>query len=88
MELPFGAGVAEATPEIKSRGEAALLIGIMSLVHVLLCVDLKQAIGRLMLPGCIEQAPMDIRVTWGAYSVLQSAWRAASAQGARKSQRK
>ena len=56
MELLVGAGVDEATPEIKSRGEGAFLIGIMSLVHVLLGVDRKQAIGGLTLPDDMEQA--------------------------------
>ncbi|MDC1295382.1 hypothetical protein N8077_03480 [Myxococcota bacterium] len=44
-ELLVGAGVDEAAQEIKSRGEAAFLIGTMLLVHVLLDVDRMQAIG-------------------------------------------
>ena len=50
MELMVGAGVEEATPEIKARGEMAFLVGIMSLVHVLLGVDRSSAISDLVLP--------------------------------------
>ena len=56
MELLVGAGVEGATPEIKARGEAAFLVGIMSLVHVLLGVDRKQAIAGLTLPDDMAQA--------------------------------
>ncbi len=50
MELMVGAGTDEATREIKSRGDIAFLVGIMSLVHVLLGVDRKKAISGLVLP--------------------------------------
>ncbi|MGB0619806.1 MAG: EAL and HDOD domain-containing protein [Myxococcota bacterium] len=50
MELMVGSGTDEATREIKSRGDIAFLVGIMSLVHVLLGVDRKKAISGLVLP--------------------------------------
>ncbi|MBB83134.1 MAG: hypothetical protein CL931_04910 [Deltaproteobacteria bacterium] len=56
MELMVGAGAEEATREIKSRGEIAFLVGIMSLVHVLLGVDRKKAISGLVLPEEMGQA--------------------------------
>lgn len=65
MELLVGAGVDEATQEIKSRGEAAFLIGTMLLVHVLLGVDRMQAIGGLTLPDDMEQALNGYQVEMG-----------------------
>ena len=50
MELLTGAGAEGATREIKSRGDLAFLVGIMSLVHVLLGVDRSSAISGLVLP--------------------------------------
>lgn len=59
MELMVGAGVDGASPETKSRGEAAFLTGILSLVHVLLGVDRKTAISGLMLPEDMNNALLD-----------------------------
>ncbi len=56
MELLTGAGAEQATPEVKSRGEMAFLVGIMSLVHVLLGVDRSVAIGGLTLPDEMQAA--------------------------------
>lgn len=78
MELLVGAGVDEAAQEIKSRGEAAFLIGTMLLFHVLLGVDRRQPIGGLTLPDDMEQALNGYRLRWGACSALRSAWAAAS----------
>ena len=46
-------------PIVKDRGEAAFLVGILSLVHVLLGVDQKSAIAGLTLPDDIAKALSD-----------------------------
>lgn len=56
MELLVGAGGEDANPEVKARGEVALLVGIMSLVNVLLGVDRKAAISGLTLPDDMQLA--------------------------------
>lgn len=56
MELLAGGGVGGASPETKSRGELAFLVGIMSLVHVLLGLDRDKAIGGLSMPPEMSQA--------------------------------
>ncbi len=43
-------------PEVKDRGEAAFLVGILSLVHVLLGVDQETAIAGLTLPQDMANA--------------------------------
>ncbi|GEM_PF-3929920 len=58
MEMLVGAGIEEAAPEIKARGEVAFLIGIMSLVNVLLGVERKKAISGLVLPDDMSRALM------------------------------
>ena len=55
MELLALSGGSEGA-EAKDRGEAAFLVGILSLVHVLLGVDRKAAIAGLTLPDEINRA--------------------------------
>jgi EAL and modified HD-GYP domain-containing signal transduction protein len=55
MEL-ISLGSGEADAAAKDRGEAAFLVGILSLVHVLLGVDRSNAIAGLTLPAEMTQA--------------------------------
>ena len=56
MEMAVGAGVEEATPEVKARGEVTFLIWIISLVNVLLGVERKKVTLGLMLPDGMSRA--------------------------------